>query len=396
MSAMQLQISSAVLAAVLVASAVPACAWEKQATKTVLWEIDTTEEGFLEGARGEFEYALRTRGRCASHQDSLWNHVNEPAGGGADAWVLDPGSHDWLLSDGNPWGVIPWIGYSGGPCPPRDGAHACGVATVMIYAERATEVPTTLKSATNCQVVAKKKASIHGDRHRVQKCGAKSEGTVTIPSAIVIGTTVLTSFRIGSVTADLKIKKKKLGEMSTKVARDSKTYDPIVLRLDEIETGMSYEEELMVFDGSSAGASEWSWDSTGVHLQAPLADPETVPSSIEISAAFESSWLTSDPGDFSVSIVNGEFLATGSLSALPWVVTQEEGQDVDAYLAVDYMPDLTMGYEIPAELIANSEETTYQVTLEYALDIDIEADYDEPVTTAVSKSSWTRIKAMYR
>lgn len=204
-----------------------------------------------------------------------------------------------------------------------------------------------------------------GHKNQVVKAVVKAK--MQIKSGTVSGV-ILT--QPGAKVTILDATKYEKGEGTVPLGLESqkgKWSDPISIELKEIETGRVITEQLfnIIMDGEANG--EWSWDDIeGIVLDVPNDGL----SFASITGGFNSSWITSSPGLFSVSLADGVFSTSGSLDGLPWDLTYEGSDVVRAHLSLGSIPALEAEYQVPSSLVVGTNN--YQPTLIIGSDAEVD------------------------
>jgi hypothetical protein len=208
--------------------------------------------------------------------------------------------------------------------------------------------------------------------HGPQAAGYTNTGNMEIPSGTVTGASLISGQRI--IPQPQFMGK---GPVGFGVTGKGIIRDPIIISLDEIETGIIINEELFSLEATFNQSAEVSWDSiNGIIIKAPIDGA----SSVSIYGGTNSSWVTSGPGLFSLTLSNGIFSTSGALNSTYWNLTFDGTNVVGAKLAPQYIPDLNILYTIPSSLL--SSDNHYVQTLNIDAEIQgIENTVPEPSST---------------
>ncbi len=185
---------------------------------------------------------------------------------------------------------------------------------------------------------------------------ASGHGKITIPSGKYSKyTSTFTDFDRAKVSVKnktVKASRNSLGLRSydnTRKSDRTRFHDPFGFGYIEEETGEWHEETLIAIDYELSGNTEAIFDfsggttSEGISL---LAFGDHKPSSILMELSCPSSWVSSAPADSRISLIDGEFLATGIFESLPWELTYgTDGFVLGATLAPEYVPDISVEAE---------------------------------------------------
>ena len=335
----------------------PTPAWADKmidTTKTIEWSIPKVPPATDTTTFGRYDWNLTA---VTDDEDRVPPEINKN----------DKNNGSWLLVKGLP--ADPRTsGESGGPINVEPDAKST-VTFQALAPKGAAGGPGTITSSMH-EVL---NADLEPPDGKSQSAQATATASMTISSGTITSAEVAQK---GAATVTLDAKSFKGTVPFGANTGNMKLKDPLSIILTDLTLGASVQQTLFVSDFEAAVNGEWSWDSSGIGLSAPLDGV----SSVSIALDFPSSWIT-DPAlvNSQVSLVDGVFSATGLFAGLPWAVTP-----TSAELPAGSLNSIAIDYQVPVNLLDDTHLYEESLTSDLAGQVAVAAPEPSAVVLVIS------------
>ena len=298
---------------------------------------------------------------------------------------------NWILNDGLDEGdptepiIIPItpkaIAFADGldkKTPP--GKHPSAYATFDAWADEPKKVGVEWQITAGIDLFTKTQ-NVDEDPggHTDQVAKARSYGQIKLNSGKVRGVNVKENGKVVKFKGPKITKKSSLFPVKGKIWKNV-YHDPITLSFSDVtdeNNVITHDEELMALDMETNRDSEMIWTAIdGLILDVALDGVSSAAVQLNINSDWVTNWIYTSS---ELSLVDGVFTATGIFDSPHWQLSGSPGDYFYAFLPPEYLPEISMLYEIPENMILDNNY--YEQTLFF--DSIAESHIPEPASATL-------------